>query len=152
MKTVQQKNIEPKKVHLSGLWSHIDLNPYRIFSSTSLTMSSCVQETFSGSMRQMSINIDRNDILKFLDQMVTRIGGQFTSEVLDGADNLTQEQAVILLSRGSAPSFNVLKQQRTKRCVCHQSQTQQNVWKESPKTRRAFSRLGFNVNSLFQFY
>lgn len=79
--------------------------------------------------------------------MVTPIGGHFTGKVLDGADNLTQEQAVILLGSGSTLSFNVLEQERTQRCICHQRQTQQNVREKSPKTRSAFSGLGLSVNS-----
>lgn len=37
VKTVQQKNIDPKKCHLSGRWSHIDLKPFSIRSSTTTT-------------------------------------------------------------------------------------------------------------------
>lgn len=45
--TVQQKNIEPKNVHLSALWSHMDLNSNCIISFTSFTMSWCVYEALS---------------------------------------------------------------------------------------------------------
>lgn len=42
--TVQQKNMEPKKSQLSGLWSQMDLNPRRIFVSICATKSLCAPD------------------------------------------------------------------------------------------------------------
>ena len=42
VKTVQQKNMEPKKSHRSGYCSQMDLKPVLIFCSSSTTNSSCV--------------------------------------------------------------------------------------------------------------
>lgn len=77
-------------------------------------------------------------------------GITLTSEVLDGADDLSQEVIVLRLDGWVSPSLDVLEHERAERCVRNQRQAQREVRKELPEARCAFDGLGLNACSFLQ--
>ena len=129
VKTVQQKNMDPKKVHLSGLCSQMDLNPLLILASTSLSTSSWAEEPLPGSISRVSVSGGAGLVWLWG-------GGRLTCEVLDRVHHLGQEVAVLLLPAGGGTSLDVLEEERAQRGVDHQGQAEQHVGKQPSQARR----------------
>lgn len=82
--------------------------------------------------------------------MITLHSWPLTGQVLDIADDLTQELMVLRLGAGLPLPLHVLEHERAQRGVRNQRQTEQKVRNQPPETPRAFSALGFSAYSFLQ--